>query len=354
MDEMLMLNLEIRSWLERAQKKEVDAATAKAEIEKLQAKKIELEQRAAQASAQPQVADAKSAWGEVRNALLEKRAISTNGAGAVNVVSGIVRAIVDGNKLARLVSKFGGPNASTVIPVLSPHLAKPAGAAEGVTGVSADSTAVLSPKTLQPKPYVSVLPVSRLALLSTSFDADLPATFAEAFAGAVDEQILVGNGTGNNGLGVFVADNNGVPTSQDVTTGTSGAVKIADLVTLALKVNAVMAGEAGKAIVLHPDVYAAILADATAGSDPVKYQLLNMTVMGIPIILSTYAPSTIAGGQYVAVGGDFSKYAWAYANELTIDKVVTIGSDNITVQAIQYMNFAPIIKDRFYRLKVKA
>lgn len=354
MDEMLMLNLEIRSWLERAQKKEVDAATAKAEIEKLQAKKMELEQRAAQASAQPQVADAKSAWGEVRNALLEKRAISTNGAGAVNVVSGIVRAIVDGNKLARLVSKFGGPNASTVIPVLSPHLAKPAGAAEGVTGVSADSTAVLSPKTLQPKPYVSVLPVSRLALLSTSFDADLPATFAEAFAGAVDEQILVGNGTGNNGLGVFVADNNGVPTSQDVTTGTSGEVKIADLVTLALKVNAVMAGEAGKAIVLHPDVYAAILADATAGSDPVKYQLLNMTVMGIPIILSTYAPSTIAGGQYVAVGGDFSKYAWAYANELTIDKVVTIGSDNITVQAIQYMNFAPIIKDRFYRLKVKA
>lgn len=354
MDEMLMLNLEIRSWLERAQKKEVDAATAKAEIEKLQAKKMELEQRAAQASAQPQVADAKSAWGEVRNALLEKRAISTNGAGAVNVVSGIVRAIVDGNKLARLVSKFGGPNASTVIPVLSPHLAKPAGAAEGVTGVSADSTAVLSPKTLQPKPYVSVLPVSRLALLSTSFDADLPAIFAEAFAGAVDEQILVGNGTGNNGLGVFVADNNGVPTSQDVTTGTSGAVKIADLVTLALKVNAVMAGEAGKAIVLHPDVYAAILADATAGSDPVKYQLLNMTVMGIPIILSTYAPSTIAGGQYVAVGGDFSKYAWAYANELTVDRVVTIGSDNITVQAIQYMNFAPIIKDRFYRLKVKA
>lgn len=352
MNELEMIKLEMRSWLEKAQKKEVDATTAKAEIEKLQAKKMELEQRAAQPAVDV-VADAKTAWSEVRSALMEKRSITQNGAGAVNVVSDIIRAIVDGNKLAGLVSKFGGPNASTVIPVLSPHLAKPAGRAEGVTGVSADSTAVLSPKTLQPKPYVSVLPVSRLALMSTSFDRDLPAIFAEAFAGAVDEQILVGSGTGNNGLGVFVADNNGVPTSQDITTGTVSGIKTADLVTLAVKVNAVMAGAAGKAIVMHPDVFATILADATAGTDPIKYQLLNMQVMGIPIILSTYAPNTIAGNQYVAVGGDFSKYAWAYANELTIDKVVTIGSDNITVQAIQYMNFAPIIKDRFYRLKVK-
>jgi HK97 family phage major capsid protein len=294
---------------------------------------------------------AKKGWAEVRSALNEKRALTANGAGAVAVVNDIFKAFVDKNKIASRVKKFTGANASTVIPIFSPHLAMPAKQTEGGTGIGADATAVLGTKSLTPYPYFSILAVSHMALLTTPIETALPEIFRDAYAGAIDKAILVGTAVADGGLGVFVADAAGVTTSQDVPAAAAGAPKIADLVKLIVNAIAATDQPENVAVVMHPTTYANFLNDTTAEFLVIKQQLILMQCMGVPIILSTYVPSVTTAGTYVAVAGDFSQYAMAVAAELNIDKINVVGSDNITFQSWMYMNFRPIQGDRFRRLK---
>ena len=145
----------------------------------------------------PENRSSSEGWGEVRKAMLEKRAISSNGAG-VNTVSDVITALVDGGKLRSKVAVFTAPNAKSIVPVFAPGLALPAGQAPGATGVAADSTAVLAGKELALKSWMSILAVNMDALVSISIEAKLPGIFAESFAGAIDN--VGGVGTYSNGL----------------------------------------------------------------------------------------------------------------------------------------------------------
>jgi hypothetical protein len=51
------------------------------------------------------------------------------------------------------------------------------------------------------------------------------------------------------------------------------------------------------------------------------------------------------------VGGNFKHYALAVAQELVIDEIKTVGSDNITFQAFMYMQGVPLIGSSFRRLQ---
>jgi hypothetical protein len=73
--------------------------------------------------------------------------------------------------------------------------------------------------------------------------------------------------------------------------------------------------------------------------------------MGIPVILSSYGLTTLSSGSYVAVGGNFKHFALAIAQEITVDQIKTVGSDNITFQSFMYMQGKPLISTSFRRLK---
>lgn len=348
-NEIKKIDMELRSIKQSANvenalesSKRVDELLAKrSNLEKLNSiKEVPMETRSASSFG----------WSEIKEALMEKRAITSNGAGAVNVVQDIFRAFVDKNKMGSLISKYVGASASTVVPVFNPSMALPVGSAEGVTGVAGDGTAIFGPKSLLLKPYTNNIAISTMALQSTNLDKELPAIFADAYASAIDAQVLVGSGVGNAGLGVFVASASGVPVASDINCAGAGAPKIADLVKLAVEVSGSNAGD-GVAIVMSPAIFGAILADATAGNDPFKYELMTQKVLGLPIILSNHAPSATVAGSYVVVGGNFKHYAMAYAAELNIKGIDTIGTDNITFQALQYMQFTPILGSSFRRLK---
>jgi hypothetical protein len=345
------IDIKMRAVIEQAKDKKLTATDATAQIEALRAEKKDIEQRQALAAAPVTTREKESGWQDIRSALLEKRAVTQNGAGAVNVVNDIVAAFVDRNKTGSLISKYMGPSASSVVPVLNPTLALPAGAAEGATGTGVDSTAVLGAKTLVLKPYLSSLAVSTMALVSTPIDKKLSEIFAQAYAGAIDRQVLIGSGSGNDGLGVFIANAAGVPVAQDINVASAGNPKISDLRKLAGAVLSSTDTLTSAAIFMHHDIYSGIMADATAGQDPFKYELMQMKVMGVPIILSTYCPKILTAGSYVAVGGDFSKYAMAYAAELSIKAIDVVGTDNVTFQALQYMQFSPVLGTYFHRLK---
>ena len=306
-------------------------------------------------------------WGEVRKSLLamargerragsialgapELRAITANGAG-VNTAPGIVRALVDGGKLRSKVRVFPGKNAQTVVDVFAPHMAVPVGTAEGATGTSSDSTAVLAGQALVLKPWYSTLAISMAALMSTDIESELPAIFAEAFGQAIDKAICVGAGSGSDALGVFIASSSGVTTSQDIACAAAGTPKWTDLAKMALTLLGAMNGPLDQlAILMHPNIVAPLLVEAN--TDPFKIEYLTKgTILGIPVILTSYGLTTLTAGSYVAVGGYFGHYALAIAQEIMVDQIKTVGSDNITFQALMYMQGKPLVATSFARLK---
>jgi HK97 family phage major capsid protein len=307
-------------------------------------------------------------WGEVRNQLkrmfdtrqggaiplsqAEIRAITSNGAG-VNTAPGIVAALVDGGKLRSKVSVFTGPNAQTVVPVFSPHMAVPVGSVPGATGTSSDATAVLTGDPLTLKPWYSTLAISMGALLSTDIERELPGIFGKAFGAAIDKGILVGAGSGSDMLGVFIASTSGVPTASDITaTGSGAAPTWGDYAGMALALLALEGDTSSLAIVVNPAVIAVALGSTAVGDQPLKQEFLNnRTIMGVPVILSSYALTTLSGGSYVAVGGYFDHFALAVAQEIHIDQIKTVGSDNVTFQSFMYLQGKPLIGSSFRRLK---
>lgn len=281
----------------------------------------------------------------------EIRAVTSNGSG-INTEGGVVKALVDGGKLRSKVAVFTGANAQTVVPVFSPHLALPAGAAEGATGIAADGTAVFAGKSLTLKPWYSILAVSMGALQASELGGYLPGIFAEAFAGAIDKAILVGTGGGNDALGVFVANAGGVPVASDKNVAAAGAPKWVDIIGLASDIIGMGGDPTKAAIALHPTFVGTLLAEATASAEALKMELLTKgTVRGVPVVESGYCPTATVAGSYVAVGGYFNHYALAVARELTIDQIKVVGSDNVTFQAFMYLQGNPLIGSSFKRLK---
>jgi len=285
-------------------------------------------------------------FSEIRNAMLEKRAITVNGTGAYGVVSQIVKQLEMKYSLTQKYKYFYGANANTNIPLWTPGLAVPAGQNEGATSVSADATAVLSAKTLTPKAYISVLPVSAesLTLSGANLEAELPNLFADAFARALMGGSITGLGTGNEMQGMFID----AALTNNVACASAGTPKLSDLVKLALTVQD-YADDAY--IVIHPTLVAAMLGETTAESAGIKQEIVSSrSILGIPLVISGYAPSTTTAASVVAVAMPMSNYGVAVASEMMIDPIKVKGDSNTYFQATMFMNGGTIVAKNGWQL----
>lgn len=325
-----------------AKPEERASAEAKAEIER---RALEESQRKVPAPAIVPV----SGMAEMRKLLAqvatEKRALTVNGTGAVSVVSEIVRVITNKTGLASKYRYFRGPNASTVIPILSPSVAQPVGHAEAATQTD-DATAVLATKSLLPKAYISVLGVSAEALLMSGADIEgqLPAVFAEAFQKALFAGSLTGGGTGSDMLGMFTA---GAVTGS-VSCAATGTPKLLDIAKLALTVQDYMDDAV---IVINPALIAAMLAETTAESAPIKQELMtSRSCMGVPVVMTGLAPSAITAASVVAIAMSMSNYGVAIANDLEIVPVRVKGDPSTYFQATMFFNGSTILPANGWKL----
>ncbi|MCL2381326.1 MAG: phage major capsid protein [Treponema sp.] len=294
----------------------------------------------------PVSGETRNALANVREAMLEKRSITLNGTGAINQVRELQKELARKKTILNLVRYFYGPNASTNIPVLSPGLATPATAAEGATGIAVDKQAAMGVQAITPRAFVSILPVSAEALTlgSVNLESELPAIFAEAFADGFAKQVICGDGTGLNFRGLFTG------ITETVNCAATGTPKVADLVKLALT----MRDYTDDAIiVMHPTIYAGIIADSTAGvAELYKEELIrSKSVEGVSVLLTGYAPSSVSPGATAAVAGRMRDYAFGLASEITIEPIRTVGDTNTYFQAIVFGNGNKILDKNFYGLR---
>ena len=92
--------------------------------------------------------------------------------------------------------------------------------------------------------------------------------------------------------------------------------------------------------------------DILPGIDVYRQELLlNKTIEGVKVILTSYAPTTLTTGSVIAVGGKFSDYAVALASSISIEPLRIVGNNVTYFQANYYFNGKPIVSNNFYALK---
>lgn len=283
---------------------------------------------------------------ELRNAMTEKRAITLGGTGAVSVISQIVKEIQQKRPLVGQYRTFYGANSSTVIPILSPGMAVPAGQAEPATAED-DDTATLGTQSLQPKGYMSVLPVTAEAMLlsGAAIEAELPGLFADAFGKAMFQGSLVGPGTDHAMSGMFlpasIADANKIDIDAD-------SDMLEALFELALKVQDYTDD---CVIVVNPAVYSSAIFSTATEVQAVKQELLaNKSILGVPVVLTGAAPISSEDGDITAVAMPMSNYALAIAQELDITPIRVKGDSRTYFQATAFFNGKVILPKNAWAL----
>lgn len=173
------------------------------------------------------------------------------------------------------------------------------------------------------------------------------------------------NGTGiNQPLGIFTPSNDGISTSRDVETSTTGEIKGDDIIDL---VASLKGGHARNAtIVLHRLVLKAIrklkgtdghylwqpdgnVGKGIVGGNPA-------TIHGVSYLLSEYAPNAVSAGNYALVIGNFKHYVIARGSALKIKTLNERYADEFKIgyRCLAAMDAQPVLDEAFSRMKVKA
>lgn len=325
-DELMDTSKDVNEVRSRLDAKKEELRKAKMELAQMDAPKAEAETRS-----NLQEEFRKLARDEVRS-------ITIGSTGNINQVKQLFNEVANTDELVDGASFFYGPNAATNIPVLAP-LTDPSAYAEGATDVTVDTDAAVATTQIAPKAHVSVLPITAemLEMGAVDIEAELSGIFQKTFKRVMHKEMLTGSGA-NTMTGLFVAATGAGVTTAGSVASNATAIKISDLVALAL---AVRGKDETYSIILNPSVYQGALADSTAGEDVKLYKeslIRDKSIEGVKVILDASAPSTFGAGKVLAVACPLSRYAIGVAGQINIEKISVKGDTNKYFQATMFFN----------------
>lgn len=224
--------------------------------------------------------------------------------------------------------------------------------------LSADTALKYKKITINPETLAKLILVSKKLIKCSAIPVDqlvrerLQAKIAKAF----ENGILNGSGANQQPLGVFTASANGVSTARDVTT--AGASMAADdFIDMKMKLKP---GYRKNAVwVMNTEILKDVMKLKDSHGDYIWQKGFAEgepdTILGIPVIESTLAPTTKTTGSYVAVLGDFSKYWFTYVDQLEIQVLLEKYADTLQVGYLANIlaGGAPVLGEAFARLKIQ-
>lgn len=304
----------------------------------LEEKRTSLVKELAQANAPVETPkEERSAWLDIAKAMKEKRTVTVNGTGMQKTIKELVKKIQDDDSILSRARFFYGANASTVIPVWAENII-----AQFITegGSVTPATQNVGTTTVIPKEAFASLPVSDMALDLSEVElaAELPEIFANAFAVLMATQMMTGDGT--NMQGIFTASG---------TTAYTKAISIANLDGFALALR-------GKkyrnpCIVMSSTVYTAFISD-TATDETTKILkeslIRDKKIEDVEVIITPYAPTSVAAEAKVAIGGDLSNYAIGVAGQLKIKQKDVASNSLVYFDGSSYFSGKPVIASDFF------
>ena len=231
--------------------------------------------------------------------------------------------------------------------------------------ISEDSTWKFGKRSLAPTDLTKLIKISKKLLATSALPIDSMAKerIAEKFTAAYENTIL--NGTGSSQpLGIFVASDNGIPTSRDVECSSSLAISADDIVNMYMSLRPAYRKSA--VWVLNTAVLKDVMKLKDNNGQYLWHESLRVgepsTLMGLPVLESEFAPAgsgdsgAYAAGDYVMVLGDLSHYKFAYWKglDVTVATEKFAGTNQIGIYGHSLADGQPTLPAAFSRLKIKA
>jgi HK97 family phage major capsid protein len=274
-------------------------------------------------------------------------------------VSDLIKGVDNAVYIRRLATTYQVPDAVSLgQPSLDNDPADPTWTAEIATGTE-DSTMSFGKRELHPHPLAKLIKVSN-KLMRASGRAEGIVGDRLRYKFAVTDENAFFNGTGQNQpLGMMVASDDGITTSQDVSTGnTSSTITFDGLINCKYDMKAQYWSRIRWAF--HRDALKQIRKLKDGESQYIWQQSVVAdepdTILGRPVIMSEYMPNTFSASQYVGLLADFSFYHIADALSVTIQRLVELYAATNQTGFIGRMETdgMPVLAEAFRRVKLSA
>jgi HK97 family phage major capsid protein len=228
-----------------------------------------------------------------------------------------------------------------------------------IAPVTADTSLSFGRRDLTPMVLTKLVRAS-IRIIEAGVDAEEIINEELAYKNGISQEkaFMTGSGTGMP-LGIFVASPNGIPTTQDVTSGAAGDFIADDLIKMkyALK-QPYFFGDKCRWVMGRP-----IVAEVRMFKDQMGQYLWRPglasdrpdTILDVPVAMSEYAPITKTTGSYIAILGNFGYYAIAEFRDFFIQRLVELfaGSNEIGFISRSFLDASPVLGEAFARLKTQ-
>lgn len=223
--------------------------------------------------------------------------------------------------------------------------------------VTADSTWAFGKRELGAIQLIKLVKVTKKLIKTSAFNIDqlVSGKLSLKIRQTLEKAIISGSGSGEP-LGVFTASADGIPATQDVTAGSATAIDADDLIKTQRKIKAPYRARAKW--VLNPNIVTDVLLLKDKNGQYIWRSGLTAsdpdTLLGSPIVETTFAPETKATGLYVGAYGDFSNYWMTMVDQIGIQVLVEqyALSGEIGYLGTVFADGAPVLGEAFSRLKL--
>ena len=217
------------------------------------------------------------------------------------------------------------------VPTLDTDIADTVWTTELAVGTE-DTSLAFGKRRLSPNPLAKYIRVSKdlLRTAALSVESIVRERLGYKFGTVQETAFMTGNGAGQP-LGVFTARNDGISTGQDVSTdNTITAITADGLINAKYGLTSPWLNSGNLRWVFHRDAIKMIrkLKDGEGVYiwQPGLVQDRPDTILGVPVLVSEYAPNTFTTGLYVGLIGDLSYYWIAESMSLDIQRLVELGA----------------------------
>ena len=222
-----------------------------------------------------------------------------------------------------------------------------------------DSTMSFGKRELNPHPLAKRIKISRKLLMAVPSASGLVSDRLSYKFGITEEKaFLIGSGA-QQPLGVFVASNDGIPTSRDVSTDNTATAPTFDgLINAKYSLKGQYWPRARW--LAHRDFYKIVAKLKDGDGQYLWRESVRVgepdTLLGLPAFMSEYAPATFTASQYVAILGDFSNY-WisdSMAMEFQLLQELYAETNQVGMIGRLETDGMPTLAEAFARVKLSA
>lgn len=275
----------------------------------------------------------------------------------MQMVDRLIQAVDNAVYVRQWATVFSVPNADSLgAPSLDTDPADPTWTSELAIG-SEDSSMAFGRRELHPHPLAKYIKISNTLLRKVpSVEELVRSRLSYKFAVTMENAYLNGSGSGRP-LGVFVASDDGISTSRDVSTGNeTTSIKFDGLIEAKYTLKQQYWPRARW--IFHRDGVKQIAKLKDGNGQYIWRESVRVgepdRVLGIPAFMSEYAPNTFTSGEYVGLLGDWSYYWIADSLMMSFQRLVELYAATNQTALIGRMESdgMPVLEEAFVRVEL--